>query len=214
MLAAGFAVLLLAKPWCNSLGATALGSAAGAAAGGARCGQDAPMTLRSRIALPESTVAWTTTAGTANAASCWSRPGQHTVEIIDSWRQVHTIAGLEHPQASSLHSGRRPDCGVEPVRQIALLRRASYALIKTLDFGAEANPTTCATILPASESTWPMASARAARSPWWIRRPWNVFKIQAGSHPESFSAGQNGSRIFVNLPDQEASGSSTARPAR
>src|SRR5215468_7513161 len=65
--------------------------------------------------------------------------GNDTVEIVNSWRRVATIAGLEHPQASVY---------LPPVDRIAVSSQSgklrfydaqSFALVKTLDFGPNAN---------------------------------------------------------------------------
>jgi len=84
---------------------------------------------------------------------------------------------------------------------------ASYALIKTLDFGAEAN-TDNMRYDPAGKRIYVaygerQGGALAMVDPATMER---VQEFKLGSHPESFQLEQNGSRIFVNLPDQEAFG--------
>lgn len=62
--------------------------------------------------------------------------GNNTVEIVDQWKRVHAIDGLEHPQpfvylptigriAMSSQSGK-----------LRFYDASTYALVKTLDFGA------------------------------------------------------------------------------
>src|ERR1700736_2951660 len=60
-----------------------------------------PMTLRTRIALPGvygriDHYGWDSKRGILLVSAL----GNNTVEVIDSWKRVHTITGLEHPQAS------------------------------------------------------------------------------------------------------------------
>jgi hypothetical protein len=84
---------------------------------------------------------------------------------------------------------------------------ASYALVKTLDFGAEAN-TDNMRYDPASKLVYVaygerQAGALAMVDPASMER---LAEFKLGSHPESFQLEQEGPRIFVNLPDQEAVG--------
>src|SRR5271163_1826857 len=59
------------------------------------------MTLRTRIALPGvygrmDHYGWDTKRGLLIVSAL----GNDTVEIVGDWKRRHTIAGLEHPQAS------------------------------------------------------------------------------------------------------------------
>src|SRR5258707_5202769 len=62
--------------------------------------------------------------------------GNDTVEIVNSWRRVHTIAGLEHPQASVYLPGADRIAGSSQSCQLRFFVSESYPLVKTLDFGA------------------------------------------------------------------------------
>jgi hypothetical protein len=83
----------------------------------------------------------------------------------------------------------------------------SYALIKTLDFGAGANtdnmrydPETKLMYVGYGEG---QRGALAMVNPTTMER---VQEYRLGSHPESFQLEKEGPRIFVNLPDQESFG--------
>jgi hypothetical protein len=74
-----------------------------------------PLTLRTRIPLPGvygrmDHYGWDSKRGILIVSAL----GNDTVEIVNSWKRVHTITGLEHPQAS-VYAGHRPDRGVEPI---------------------------------------------------------------------------------------------------
>src|SRR5215813_11320962 len=61
----------------------------------------APLTLRTRIPLPGvygrmDHYGWDSKRGILIVSAL----GNSTVEIVDSWKRVRTIAGLEHPQAA------------------------------------------------------------------------------------------------------------------
>jgi hypothetical protein len=60
-----------------------------------------PLTLRSRIALPGvygrmDHYGWDTKRGILLVTAL----GNNTVEIVDQWKRVRSLEGLEHPQAS------------------------------------------------------------------------------------------------------------------
>src|SRR5215471_18386457 len=61
----------------------------------------APLTLRARIPLPGvygrmDHYGWDSKRGILIVSAL----GNNTVEIVDSWRRVHSITELEHPQAA------------------------------------------------------------------------------------------------------------------
>jgi hypothetical protein len=199
MIAAGFAVLLLGQ----TLAQQPVPRPAP---------QDAdrmpPLTLRTRIALPGvygrmDHYGWDSKRGILLVSAL----GNNTVEIIDSWKQVHTIAGLEHPQASVYIPGIDRIAVSSQSGKLRFYDAASYALIKTLDFGAEAN-TDNMRYDPAAKRLYVaygerQSGALAMVDPATMER---VQEFKLGSHPESFQLEQDGPRIFVNLPDQEAFG--------
>ena len=133
--------------------------------------------------------------------------GNNTVEIIDQWKRVHSITGLEHSQASVY---------IPEVDRIVVSSRSgklrfyeagSYALLKTLDFGTGANtdnirydPEAKLLYVGYGERA---RGALAAVNPATMER---VTEYRLGSHPKSFQLERNGPRIFVNLPDQEVFG--------
>jgi DNA-binding beta-propeller fold protein YncE len=199
MVAAGFAVLLA-------------GHALAQEPGPRPAPQDAdklpPMTLRSRIALPAvygrmDHYGWDSKRGILLVSAL----GNNTVEIIDSWKQVHTITGLEHPQASVYIPGVDRIVVSSQSGKLRFYDAASYALIKTLDFGGAAN-TDNMRYDPAAKLVYVaygerQAGALATVDPATMER---VAEYKLASHPESFQLEQEGPRIFVNLPDQESLG--------
>jgi DNA-binding beta-propeller fold protein YncE len=168
----------------------------------------APMTLRSRIALPGvygrmDHYGWDSKRGILLVSAL----GNNTVEIVDSWKQVHTIAGLEHPQASVYVPGVDRIVVSSQSGKLRFYDAASYALIRTLDFGAGAN-TDNMRYDPAGKLLYVaygerQSGALAMVDPATMER---MQEFKLGSHPESFQLEQDGSRIFVSLPDQEAIG--------
>jgi hypothetical protein len=83
----------------------------------------------------------------------------------------------------------------------------SYALLKTLDFGAGANTDNmrydaARRLLYVGYGERDRGAIAAVDPTTMDRRE----EFRVGSHPESFQLENNGSRIFVNLPDQEAMG--------
>jgi DNA-binding beta-propeller fold protein YncE len=167
-----------------------------------------PMTLRSRIALPGvygrmDHYGWDSKRGILLVSAL----GNNTVEIVDSWKQVHTIAGLEHPQASVYLPGVDRIAVSSQSGKLRFYDAAGYTLIKTLDFGAGANADNMR-YDPAGKLLYVaygerQAGALAMVDPATMERG-AEFKL--GSHPEAFALEQDGARIFVNLPDQEAIG--------
>src|SRR5258708_5258704 len=167
-----------------------------------------PMTLRTRIALPGvygrlDHYGWDSKRGILLVSAL----GNNTVEVIDSWKQVHTIAGLEHPQATVYIPGLDRIAVSSQSGKLRFYDAASYALTKTLDFGAGAN-TDNLRYDPAGKLIYVaygerQSGALAMVDPATMER---IQEFKLGSHPESFQLEQDGSRIFVNLPDQEAIG--------
>jgi hypothetical protein len=167
-----------------------------------------PLTLRTRIALPGvygrmDHYGWDGKRGILLVSAL----GNNTVEVVDSWKQVHTISGLEHPQASVYIPGVDRIVVSSQSGKLRFYDAASYALIKTLDFGAGAN-TDNIRYDPAARQIYVaygerQAGALAMVDPATMER---AAEFKLGSHPESFQLEQSGSRIFVNLPDQEALG--------
>jgi DNA-binding beta-propeller fold protein YncE len=167
-----------------------------------------PMALRTRIALPGvygrmDHYGWDSKRGILLVSAL----GNNTVEVIDSWKQVHTISGLEHPQDSIYIPGLDRIAVSSQSGKLRFYDAASYALVKTLDFGAEAN-TDNMRYDPSAKRLYVaygerQAGALAMVDPATMER---LAEFKLGSHPESFQLEQNGPRIFVNLPDQEAFG--------
>src|SRR6266446_5565525 len=61
--------------------------------------------------------------------------GNDTVEIVNSWRRVHTITGLEHPQASVYVPGIDRIVVSSQSGKLRFYDAETYAHLKTLDFG-------------------------------------------------------------------------------
>ena len=133
--------------------------------------------------------------------------GNDTVEIVNSWKRVHTIAGLEHPQASVHVPGTDRIAVSSQSGKLHFYDAESYALVKTLDFGVNAN-TDNMRYDPLSKRLYVGygAGARAALAVVDPAAMERVQEFKVGSHPESFQLETEGPRIFVNLPDQESIG--------
>jgi hypothetical protein len=195
MIAAGLAVLLFGHAFAQQPASPAQDA-----------GKIPPMTLRTRIALPGvygrmDHYGWDSKRGILLVSAL----GNNTVEIVESWKRVHTITGLEHPQASVYVPGVDRIVVSSQSGKLRFYDAATYGLIKTLDFGAEAN-TDNMRYDPAAKRIYVAYGERqrgalATVDPASMER---LQEFQLGSHPESFQLEQNGSRIFVNLPDQEA----------
>jgi hypothetical protein len=166
-----------------------------------------PLALRTRIPLPGvygrmDHYGWDSKRGVLIVSAL----GNDTVEIVNSWKRVHTITGLEHPQASLYVPGDR----IVVSNQSGKLRfydGETYKLLKTLDFGTDAD-TDNMRYDPLSKKVY-VGYGRSSRGALAIVDPAGMERMEEfklGSHPESFQLEQDGPRIFVNLPDQEAIG--------
>jgi hypothetical protein len=167
-----------------------------------------PLTLRTRIPLPGvygrmDHYGWDSKRGILLVAAL----GNNTVEIVDSWSRVRSITGLEHPQAAVYVPGLDRVVVSSQSGKLRVYDAETYALLNTLDFGANAD-TDNMRYDPASKRLY-VAYGRGARGAIAIVDPSSMERVrefELGSHPESFQLEKTGSRIFVNLPDQEAIG--------
>jgi hypothetical protein len=167
-----------------------------------------PLTLRTRIPLPGvygrmDHYGW----DSKRASLIVSALGNDTVEILNSWRRVRTITGLEHPQAAVYVPGIDRIAVSSQSGKLRFYDAASFALVKTLDFGANAN-TDNMRYDPVSRRIYVgygngASGALAVVDPVAMER---LEEFKVGSHPESFQLEKEGPRIFVNLPDQESIG--------
>ena len=165
-----------------------------------------PLTLRSYIALPGvygrmDHHGWDSKRGVLLVTAL----GNNTVEIVDQWRRVHTIEGLEHPQASIYLPGSDRIAVSSQSGKLRFYDAATYALVKTLDFGVDADVDNMrydagSQLLFAGVGEGALGEL-AVIDPIKMER---VFSFKLGSHPESFQLNKSGSRIYVNLPDQKA----------
>lgn len=166
------------------------------------------LSLRSRIALPGvygrmDHYGWDSKRGILMVSAL----GNNTVEIIDQWKRVHSITGLEHPQASVYIPGIDRIVVSSQSGTLRFYDAGTYTLIGTLDFGAGAN-TDNMRYDPVSKHVFVGYGARERAAIAMVdaatmeRRQ----EFMLGSHPESFQLERDGPRIFVNLPDQEAVG--------
>jgi hypothetical protein len=171
-------------------------------------GRPPPLSLRTRIPLPGvygriDHFGWDSKRGILIVSAL----GNDTVEIVDSWRRVRSIAGLEHPQASLYVPGVDRIVVSSQSGKLRFYDAETYALLKTLDFGANAD-TDNMRYDAASKHIY-VGYGRGARGALAIVDPAGMERVrefQVGSHPESFQLERDGPRIFVNLPDQEAIG--------
>lgn len=167
-----------------------------------------PLTLRTRIPLPDvygriDHYGWDSKRGVLFVAAL----GNDTVEIVNSWKRVHTITGMEHPQATVYVPGIDRIVVSSQSGKLRFYDAETYALLKMLDFGANAD-TDNMRYDPTSKGIY-VGYGRGSRGAIAVVDPSSMERLQEyklGSHPESFQLEERGPRIFVNLPDQEAIG--------
>ena len=167
-----------------------------------------PITLRSRIALPGvygrmDHFGWDSKRQNLIVDAL----GNNTVEIVNSWNRIHTITGLEHPQGSVYIPGLDRIFVASQSGKLRIYDAGTYALLKTLDFGAGAN-TDNIRYDPAGKLVY-VGYGENQRGAMGVVDPASMERVKdfmLGSHPESFQLETEGARIFVNLPDQESFG--------
>jgi DNA-binding beta-propeller fold protein YncE len=167
-----------------------------------------PITLRSRIALPGvygrmDHFGWDSKRQNLIVDAL----GNNTVEIVNSWNRIHTITGLEHPQGSVYIPGLDRIFVASQSGKLRIYDAGTYALLKTLDFGAGAN-TDNIRYDPAGKLVY-LGYGENQRGAMGVVDPASMERVKdfmLGSHPESFQLETEGARIFVNLPDQESFG--------
>ena len=96
----------------------------------------APLTLRTRIALPGvygrmDHFGWDTKRGLLIVSAL----GNDTVEIVGDWKRRNTITGLEHPQAAVYIPEVDRIAVSSQSGKLRFYDAASYVLVRTLDFG-------------------------------------------------------------------------------
>jgi len=131
--------------------------------------------------------------------------GNNTVEIVDQWKRVHTIEGPEHPQASIYLPSSDSIAVSSRSGKLRFYDAASYTLVKTLAFGANANVDNMR--YDANSQLLFAGAGEAALGELAVIDPIKmerVYSFKLGSHPESFQLNKSGTRIYVNLPDQNA----------
>lgn len=166
----------------------------------------APLSLRSYIALPGvygrmDHYGWDSKRGVLLVTAL----GNNTVEIVEQWKRVHTIEGLQHPQASIYLPGSDRIAVSSQSGKLRFYDAAGYALVKTLDFGADADVDNMrydagSQLLFAGVGDGASGELAVIDS----NKMERVYGFKLGSHPESFQLNKSGSRIYVNLPDQKA----------
>ena len=163
-----------------------------------------PLTLKARVALPGvygriDHYTWDTKRGNLIVSAL----GNNTIEIINSWKRVNTITGLEHPQGSLYVPDVDRIVVSSASGKVRFYDAGSYKLLKTIDFGPGSDtdnlrydPQSKLVFVGEEEGIAAIDPVTMARG--------QEYKL--GSHAESFQFEQNGGRIFVNLPDQESFG--------
>jgi hypothetical protein len=168
----------------------------------------APLILRTRIALPGvygrmDHFGWDTKRGLLIASAL----GNDTVEIISNWKRIYTIGGLEHPQASVYIPGVDRIAVSSQSGKLRFYNAASYALVQTIDFGADANTDNMR--FDSTSKRLYVGYGSGARGAIAVVDPATMERVEeykVGTHPESFQLETRGPRIFVNLPGQESIG--------
>ena len=166
------------------------------------------LSLRTRIPLPGvygriDHYGWDSKRGTLIVSAL----GNDTVEIVNSWKRVYAITGLEHPQASVYVPGVDRIAVSDQSGKLRFYDAESYTLVKTLDFGTNAD-TDNMRYDPVSKHLY-VGYGAGSRGALAIVDPATMERLQefkVGSHPEAFQLERDGPRIFVNLPDQESIG--------
>ncbi len=177
-------------------------------AGSSDAGKLAPVYLRTRIALP-GVYGRMDHYGldTKRGVLIVSALGNNTVELISNWKRIHTITGLEHPQGSLYIPGIDKIVVSSQSGKVRFYDAESYKLLKTLDFGDDAD-TDNLRYDPAAKRVY-VGYGEDETGAIGVIDPATMEHLQdfkLGSHAESFQLEKNGSRIFVNLPDQESFG--------
>src|SRR6516162_11100768 len=93
-----------------------------------------PISLRTRIPLPGvygriDHYGWDSKRGILIVSAL----GNNTVEIIDQWKRVHSIPGLEHPQGSIYLPEVDRIAVSSQSGKLRFYDAASYALLKTIE---------------------------------------------------------------------------------
>ena len=133
--------------------------------------------------------------------------GNDTVEIIGDWRRRNSITGLEHPQAVVYLPTVDRIAVSSQSGKLRFYEAATYALLKTLDFGENANTDNMR--YDALSQKLYVGYGAGARGSIAVVDPKSLERQEdytVGSHPEAFQLETGGPRIFVNLPDQGAIG--------
>jgi hypothetical protein len=167
-----------------------------------------PVSLRTRIPLPGvygriDHYGWDSKRGLLLVAAL----GNDTVEIIGDWKRRNSIAGLEHPQAVVYLPTVDRIAVSSQSGKLRFYEAANYALVKTLDFGENANVDNMR--YDALSQKLYVGYGSGARGSIAVVDPKIMERLQdytVGSHPEAFQLETGGSRMFVNLPDQGAIG--------
>ena len=167
-----------------------------------------PLYLRSRIALP-GVYGRMDHYGldTKRDVLMVSALGNNTVEVISNWKRVHTITGLEHPQGTLYVPGVDRIVVSSQSGKVRFYDAESYKLLKTLDFGDDAD-TDNLRYDPAAKRVYvgfgeDETGAIGVIDPATME---HLKDFKLGSHIESFQLEKNGPMIFANLPDQESFG--------
>jgi hypothetical protein len=164
----------------------------------------APLALRSRIVLPGVLGRIDHFGHDGKRGNLFvAALGNNTVEVVNNLRGIHTIMGLEHPQAALYVDEFEKLVVSDRAGKLRFYDGKSYALLKTVDFGADADNLR----YERNEKRIYLgygSGAIAMLDPATMERLPREFPL--GSHPESFQFESGGSRIFVNLPDQESIG--------
>ena len=129
--------------------------------------------------------------------------GNNTVEIINSWKRVHTITGVEHPQGELYVPGVDRIVVSSASGKVRFYDAASFTLMKTLDFGAGSDTDNLRYDSQSKRIYVGEEEGISAIDPVTMER---VQEFKLGSHAESFQFEAKDTRIFVNLPDQESFG--------
>jgi len=163
----------------------------------------APLTPRSRIVLPGvlgriDHFGYDRKRGNLFVAAL----GNNTVEVINNLRPIHTIRGLQHPQAVLYIEEYDRLVVSDKSGKLRFYDGKTFALLKTVGLGADSDNLRYEgdeRRIYAGYGSGAIAVLDAATME-------RLHEFELGSHPESFQFERQGARIFVNLPDQESIG--------
>src|SRR5262249_59384477 len=123
--------------------------------------------------------------------------GIDTVEVVNSWKRVRRITGLEHPQAAVYVPGIDRIAVSSQSGRLRFYDAQSFELVKTLDFGTNAD-TDNMRYDPASRRIY-VGYGQGSRGALAVVDPSSgarLEQLKGGSRPQLFSFARHGPQIL------------------